>query len=263
MSTEPHYHDCVELIYIRRGEVRVFFDSDWHTLSRGSLLFVPPGCIHRCVSCDDTAEQVVVGFADELICKEDSQRRQLFCPYRTGVVPTARIFSSDYREIGERMEALCSTEAVSEGSACLSFCANVLSVYGLIYGVWECEGLLSASRAESLLISEIRAYVSEHFSSRIKVDELLKRLNISYSYLSKLMSREMGMSFGRYMITCRVENAKKLLLSTEKSMAEIGYECGFASSSAFISHFRALTGKTPLMFRKEALKSSFDMPKML
>ena len=58
-----------------------------------------------------------------------------------------------------------------------------------------------------------------------------------------------------YIIAYRIETAKKLLLSTPKSIAEIAYECGFASSSAFICRFKAHTGKTPLVFRSEALKN--------
>ncbi len=257
MSTEPHYHDCAEMIYVRRGSVRVFFDNGWHALSVGELLFVPPGAIHRCVSFHAETEQVVVGFTDELICAADAAKKNILCPYRTGTVSTGYIFSS--ASIGEKMERLYAMEGESDPSAQLSFCAEVLAVYGLLYSAWEREGLLQASRTFSPLVLAIRNYVEEHFAANISARDLSKHLNISYSYLSKLMTRELGSSLSAYIMARRIENAKKLLLSTEKSMAEIGYECGFASSSAFIHHFKELTGKTPRVFRSEALENTFDL----
>ena len=159
-------------------------------------------------------------------------------------------------ELGEKMERLYAMEGEGEPSAHLLFCAEVLAVYGTLYRAWEREGLLQASCTHSPLVLAIQKYVEEHFAAKISAQALAQHLNISYSYLAKLVTRELGGSLSSYIMAQRIENAKKLLLSTEKSMAEIGYECGFASSSAFISRFKALTGKTPRVFRCEALEIS-------
>lgn len=255
MSTELHYHDCVELIYVKTGSISVFFDNGWRSLTSGSLLFVPPGCIHRCVSCSDSVFQTVIGFSDELICENSSSKKSTLCPYRTGAITTGYILNcQDNPELSDAINKINKT--VNDSSICnqLLLDAIILQIYSVICGIWEQNGLTKKERSPSPIACEIKKYVSDNFAARISADELSRRLNISYSYLSKIMTREFGMSFGNYVISCRIENSKKLLLSTYKSVAEIGYDCGFASSSAFISHFKALTGKTPLVFRNEALK---------
>lgn len=256
MSTELHYHDCPEIIYVRRGSVRVFFDNGWREISCGMLVFMPPNCIHRFVSQDDSAEQLVIGFTDELICDGNFSSKYILCPYRAGVISTGYILSvGECPEIPQKIERLFGIGCSNEPRAQLSVCADTLSVYGDIYGVWQRSGILSAVRVYSPKTSEIKSYVSENFASKISAVELSRRMNISYSYLAKLMIREFGMSLCDYVISKRVENAKKLLLSTKSSVAEIGYECGFASSSAFIYHFGKLTGKTPLTYRNEAFEN--------
>lgn len=256
MSSELHYHDCPEIVYVRRGCVRVFFDNGWREISGGELIFMPPYCIHRFVSYDDFAEQVVIGFTDELVCDKDFTGKNILCPYRSGVISTGYILSIVERpDISQKMERLFGIGCSREPIAQLSVSAETLSVYGDIYGVWQRSGMLSAIRVESPITLEIRNYISENFASKISAAELSHRMNISYSYLAKLMTREFGMSLGDYVISKRIENAKKLILSTKSSIAEIGYECGFASSSAFISHFRKLTGKTPLAYRNEAFEN--------
>ena len=252
MSTELHYHDCVEIIYVRRGAVSAFFDNGWHELSRGTLLFVPPGCIHRCVAACEETEQIVIGFTDDLICDDETDIAGILRPYRTGIVSTGYILYEDeivgIKEIAENVLS----KKGSSSSETLDLYSNALSFYSLIYAAWEHKGMLKVKLSESHNASEIKRYVSENFASKISARDISERLNISYSYLSKIMLREFGINLGRYVISKRIENAKKMLLSTDKSIAEIGYECGFASSSAFISHFKVQTGKTPFVFRNEA-----------
>ena len=48
-----------------------------------------------------------------------------------------------------------------------------------------------------------------------------------------------------------IQNAEKLLLTTDFSMEEISEKLGFHSSSYFRRTFRAFTGKSPREYRKE------------
>lgn len=253
MSTELHYHDCVEIICVRRGMLRVFFGNGWRELNAGSLIFVPPGCIHRCVACDGLTEQVVIGFTDELICDDSYPGKSSLCLYRTGEVSTAFIMTvEDLPTVAASVDRLWDMGVSARPIDYLRLTYEVILIYSSVYEVWERLGMPSLAGGESPWANEIKAYVSANFASKISARELSGRLNISYSYLAKLMRREFGMSLGDYVISARVENAKKLLLSTKKSITEIGYECGFPSSSAFIFYFKAITGKTPLAFRNEA-----------
>ena len=253
MSTELHYHDCVEIICVRRGMLRVFFGNGWRELNAGSLIFVPPGCIHRCVACDGLTEQVVIGFTDELICSDAYPGKSSLCPYRTGEVSDAFIMTGeDSPTAASSVDRLWDMGVSETPLDYLRLTHEVILIYSSVYEAWERLGMLTATGRESPWVNEIKAYVSENFTSKISARELSGRLNISYSYLAKLMRREFGMSLGDCVISARIENAKRLLLSTKKSITEIGYECGFSSSSAFIFHFKALTGKTPFVFRNEA-----------
>lgn len=53
----------------------------------------------------------------------------------------------------------------------------------------------------------------------------------------------------QYLLQVRVGKAKLLLLSTERTVGEIGNLTGFSGSSLFIEAFKKQTGQTPLEFR--------------
>lgn len=65
----------------------------------------------------------------------------------------------------------------------------------------------------------------------------------------------MGKSFNDYVTLMRINEAEKLLLSTDKSITEIAMCCGFSSSSHFVSRFGQYKQITPGQFRKKLRKS--------
>ena len=64
------------------------------------------------------------------------------------------------------------------------------------------------------------------------------------------MLRETGRTPHEYLSAVRLRHAKELLTETALSVEEIGFRCGFSSSTAFIRSFRQATSITPASFRK-------------
>jgi AraC-like DNA-binding protein len=60
------------------------------------------------------------------------------------------------------------------------------------------------------------------------------------------------MSFYHYVNRWRVEEAKRLLLTTDANVLNIAHDVGFNSRSAFYNAFRTVTGESPVTFRKRA-----------
>ncbi len=75
-------------------------------------------------------------------------------------------------------------------------------------------------------------------------------LGISPGYLSTLFSECLGSTFKDYLAATRVRHAMRLLSSTQESVTEIAYACGFGSFSAFLRTFRGLCGMTPREYRR-------------
>ena len=56
-----------------------------------------------------------------------------------------------------------------------------------------------------------------------------------------------------YIISCRLSEAKQLLVTTDATVTEIAERCGFASASHFARVMKQVEGKTPLAFRHEVM----------
>ena len=74
-------------------------------------------------------------------------------------------------------------------------------------------------------------------------------MNISASYLSKLFTEKYGVSIPDSLSQIRIQNSKKMLKDTSKSIKEIAQENGFLSSNVYIKVFKRWEGVTPGVYR--------------
>ncbi|TXR57200.1 helix-turn-helix transcriptional regulator [Quadrisphaera setariae] len=58
------------------------------------------------------------------------------------------------------------------------------------------------------------------------------------------------MTLGGYLLGCRLAEARRLLLTTDASTADVAHAAGFGSQSSFYDHFTRQTGTTPAAYRR-------------
>lgn len=81
------------------------------------------------------------------------------------------------------------------------------------------------------------------------VKHLAEQVYLSPSYLSDLLKKETGKNAQDHIHFYLIEEAKNILLSTNRSVAEIAYSLGFEYPQYFNKLFKQKTGKTPIEFR--------------
>lgn len=93
-------------------------------------------------------------------------------------------------------------------------------------------------------------YIQAHLSEDISLSDIANELGMSQYYFCRLFKRSTGVSPHQYLIQQRVEQAKRLLKQTERTVTAIALDCGFANQSHFAKYFRQYTGMNPNQFRK-------------
>lgn len=83
------------------------------------------------------------------------------------------------------------------------------------------------------------------------VDKLARLSGLSRSSFMAAFDREIGTSPMRYVAERRMRKAEELLISTQESIAQISWQCGFESPAAFTRAFRRHHGESPQQFRKQ------------
>jgi len=103
------------------------------------------------------------------------------------------------------------------------------------------------------LIKKATFFLNEHFSEKIDLQEVAKELPMGYSRFRKLFKTLTGLSPNQYILSLRLEEAKRLLKMSTLSINEIAHRCGFESVPHFCKFFHQKNNISASQFRNEAL----------
>lgn len=99
-------------------------------------------------------------------------------------------------------------------------------------------------------IDESIAFIRNNYKNKISLEDISANVCMSPYHVSRIFKRETGYSPYEYVSILRLNHAKTLLKTTDLSIKEIAFECGFNSETNFIIAFKNHTSLTPGEFRK-------------
>lgn len=101
------------------------------------------------------------------------------------------------------------------------------------------------------VIREMKLYARENFRNPIKLSDRAERYGYNEKYIGRLFKSTTDVSFSNYVNRLRLNHAKNLLLSTEKSIIEVALDSGFENVTYFNRCFKRELGLTPTEFRRQ------------
>lgn len=137
--------------------------------------------------------------------------------------------------------------------------ASVIRLFNLLYRlslVEDARELSSSSfigareEHEDKRVSKVKDYITDNYMQVITLKDLAGLVCMSEESFSRFFRNKTGRTPNRYLIDYRLGIAARLLLTTQMSVSEIGFSCGFNTLSHFNRLFRESKGCTPSEFRE-------------
>ena len=157
-------------------------------------------------------------------------------------------------QIIEKYEEVCRMNNVPDTVICNALSLNAddrkrLQSQSLKETVREKNGLLKHMDSSNPIILDVFTYISQHKDEAPSLSKMAEYCNVSTGYLSRLFSKEVGESYSSFTSRLKVEWAKALLETTDKTIYEISEELGFSEAGYFIKIFKKYVGLTPAAYR--------------
>jgi AraC family transcriptional regulator, arabinose operon regulatory protein len=115
----------------------------------------------------------------------------------------------------------------------------------------ECVGLKNPTRAPGgSRLSDVMEYIRLHPQQPHTVESLAKMVHLSPSRFSHLFREETSVSAGAFIRSARIEKAKEMLRSSDKTVTAVGSEVGYANPYSFFPVFKRATGTTMAEYRR-------------
>ena len=106
-----------------------------------------------------------------------------------------------------------------------------------------------ASRLSPAMLGRASEYVEAHLGDDLSLAALSEAIGLSPYHFARLFRASTGLSPHQYVIRRRVERARQLLSSTDRTLAAIAQDVGFASGSHLATHVKRLLGVSPSRLR--------------
>ena len=103
-------------------------------------------------------------------------------------------------------------------------------------------------------IEEVRNYILENPYRDLTLAELARQANLSPYHFSRIFKRQVGTSPHDYLIYARLNLAKFYLTSSDKSIKQIAFSCGFSSECGFCTAFKNRLGVPPSEYRASMMR---------
>lgn len=106
----------------------------------------------------------------------------------------------------------------------------------------------------NFIVNKILQHLHMNIESHVSLEDISHYLNITPQYATSCFKKHMGISLMKYSKKIRIDRAKVLLLTTNKSILDIGFTLGFYDQSHFSKTFKFFEGMSPSEYRNSHYK---------
>ncbi len=246
-----HWHDEVEIIYVRKGPLMVEIDGQKFIGDDGAVYIVSPGVLHMMAAPETPVDYFTFLFPMEFISfqTKDELEDEIFFPLRNHT----REFRPEVtnRNLLEKLVPILDELLEENGKfgthRQIQVRIRLLQVVDLLVEYDQLEA--KTGRASGGLEKEILIYIQDNYHEHISLAELSEHFHLSEKYMSRFFSERFHMTLTQYVNYVRLKYARHLLESTDLSVTEIAMKSGYPNVSYFIRKFSAAVGEPPLRYR--------------
>jgi AraC-like DNA-binding protein len=246
---DPHVHDYEELLVGISGELDHFIDFKSSKFIAPYISFITKGKIHRArpTGKDQKLDIWLIRFKSEFIPETTFQLYSYYHDHATLELPQGAHF--------ERMDQLCSMmrDETLQPTPDFGVVRHLLSA--LFTMIESQRKKLDAAhinqKTQNITFKTFLLILEENFRRPEGVDFYAEKLFMSSRNLNLICQNILQQSVSEIIETRKLIEAKNLLISTDKTISEIGYELGYNEKAYFTTVFKRKSGQTPTEFREE------------
>lgn len=110
-------------------------------------------------------------------------------------------------------------------------------------------GVRQPTEKDNPTIRSVKAYIEKNYHSDISLSDLSDTFFISKEHLSRLFKKETGQNLFSYVMDRKLEEAKRLLTETGRTLDDIAFSLGFSNGNYFSKVFKKNIGMSPGSYR--------------
>lgn len=247
-----HWHAEYEMIRILSGELDMTLDEHRYEVRRGDLIFVNGGVLHSGMPEDGCVYECLIFDLNPFLkylppCAAYIQRILNRSAFVLEHFPSAEQnpeFRNLHRVADEAFDSMKEQRTGYELTAYGELC----HFFGLVFEqhlYHESEPTKRKGYRQIIQFRNVVDYIDQHYSQDISLKDLSDAASMSPKYFCRFFRQMTHRTPMDYLNYQRIEHACYQLSTTDTSVTNVAYSCGFNDLSYFIKTFKKYKGVTP------------------
>ena len=261
-----HWHDEMEVIYIRSGQGIITIQSHQYIVKSDDIVIIPPQMVHSIEQYPKSKMEyfnILFHFSLLNYSTNDTCYDKYFKPLYCHTKLPSLYLKSDVdlnRFLHPHIMYLIENRKKSYTSDELMIKSNLFDIMHYVnqYSSPTSSDELSLKNNYDKL-KNLLLHIQSNYDRAITIKDAAAICGFSSSHFMKLFKELTGKSFSQYLIDYRLEIAARQLVETSYKIIDLAENVGFHNVSYFSRAFHAKYGKTPSAYRK-SIRPKADAP---
>lgn len=250
-----HFHNHLEIGYCHGGCGIMEYGDDEHPFKAGSFTVIPPNFLHNTMSASGTKSRWEYLFID---AKSFLEERSPDRPDRV-TRGLRRIYSSALLLNHDTHPALAELVLgiMAEQRGQDEFYRQ--ATHGLLDALLVHVARIHPKPREHgevdsghiFALQPALDYAGAHYREKVMISDMAEACHLSETHFRRRFTETMRMPPLAYLNLVRIEQACRLLHTTQESIQDIAVQAGFSTITSFNRNFKDVTGVTPLQWRRD------------
>lgn len=248
-----HWHNCVEIIFVLKGNIYVQIESETYEVLEREIEIINADEPHRIYSNDESNKILILKMDLEFFEKYYNDVKNIYF-YTNSTVEWAQ--EEEKYQVLRRFLSILTCEVIQKSDDydekiekyMVKLLFHLLNNFH--YLLYDEEGL-KENDIQFERYHRISKFIYNNYMNKISLQDIAQREFLSSYYLSHEIKNMAGINFKEFLNSTRVHESVKLLLDTEKTISEISEDVGFSHTRYYNKYFKMYYNITPLQYRKK------------
>ena len=246
-----HWHSELELVRILKGEFHITLNNKLYIAKKGDIIFVNSETVHQ--GTPFSCEYECIVFHADYLYQNQFDSHSFIKNVLEGECTINEFFPASDGEINKSLNNIFNELYMDTPTKKFKVISLFYNFFALIYDnnlyAYKIGNNIKSSDKNIVILKKILSYLSENYDKPITLESISSVVMRSPRYIGCFFKNMTSKTPIEYLNEYRIEKASHLLLSTDISVTNIAYSCGFSDLSYFIKTFKKKMGVSPGKYR--------------
>ncbi|MBQ4528198.1 MAG: helix-turn-helix domain-containing protein [Clostridia bacterium] len=242
-----HNHIYYEIFHLTEGSASLNFENTSVTLSKNSIVLVPPMEFHaiKPLAVDVKSEAIDFIFMSNKL----KSSFPLYNKLAKALTSPFSVFEGE-KIVDITQKLHYNIESGNYSQISILFHQLILLIIELS-GQTKNDSVRNSTDTNMKRLYKIQQYISRNITEDIRIETIANSVFLSTRQINRIFKMYFGCSFKEYLVISRMNAAAELLRSTDYSITEIYQKVGYNSAQAFYRAFQNRFSCTPTEYREK------------